>query len=311
MTFTQLEYAIAVDQYRHFAKAAAVCFVTQPTLSMQLHKLEQELGIKLFDRSKQPVVPTTGGSEVIAYARKIIDERNNLTDHLQLHKGILAGDLKIGVIPTLAPYLLPLFIPSFTKNYPGIKLIVNEMTTNIIVEQLKEGKIDAGILVTPLHEAGIKEDVLFYEEMMAYISPKNTAYKKTYVLPQDIDPNKLWLLEEGHCFRTQIANLCQLRKASAEGSHFEYEAGSLETLRRLVELNDGITILPELATLELSRKQKSFIRHFKNPVPMREVSIVLHRDHLKKRMVEALKKEVLAAIPVKTGKNRAKKIIPI
>lgn len=311
MTFTQLEYAIAVDTYRHFAKAAAASYVTQPTLSMQLHKLEEELGIRIFDRSKQPVIPTAVGTEVIAYARKIIEERNNLSDFLQLKKGVLAGELKVAIIPTLAPYLLPLFIPSFTKKYPLIKLIINEMTTDTIISRLREGRIDTGILVTPLHEAGIKETVLFYEEMVAYISPKNAAFKKTYVLPTDIDPNKLWLLEEGHCFRTQIANLCQLRKASVEGSHFDYEAGSLETLRRLVDLNDGITILPELAIRELSPKQKKLVRQFKKPTPMREVSIVTHRDHLKKRMIDALHREIINAIPDKVEKNKSQNIIPI
>lgn len=311
MTFTQLEYAVAVDTWRHFAKAAATCFVTQPTLSMQLHKLEQELGVKLFDRSKMPVVTTAAGKEIITHARKIIAERDELLDFLQLRKGALAGELKIGIIPTLAPYLLPLFIPSFTKKYPEIKLIVNELTTDIIISRLREGKIDAGVLVTPLNENGIKEDVLFYEEMLAYISPKNAAYKKTYVLPGDIDPNKLWLLEEGHCFRTQIANLCQLRKASIEGSHFEYEAGSLETLRRLVEIYDGITILPELATLDMPAKQRKLLRKFKKPEPVREVSIVIHRDHLKKRFIDALKKEIINALPEKLNKSKTSLVIPL
>ncbi len=248
---------------------------------------------------------------MIAHAKKIIEERDSLNDLIQSKKGILSGELKVGIIPTLAPYLLPLFIPAFTKKFPGVKLIINELTTELIVSRLREGRIDTGILVTPLNEAGIKEYVLFYEEMLAYISPKNIAYQKTYLLPQDIDPNKLWLLEEGHCFRTQIANLCQLRKASVEGSHFEYEAGSLETLRRLVELNDGITILPELATLELSVKQKKLVRHFKKPVPMREVSIVTHRDFLKKRMIEVLKKEITDALPEKIVKNKSPNVLAI
>lgn len=311
MTFTQLEYVVAIDAYRHFAKAAAACYVTQPTLSMQLHKLEQELDIKIFDRSKQPVVPTAHGREVIAYAKKILSERDGLSDLLQVHKGVVAGELRVGIIPTLAPYLLPLFIPAFTSKQPGIKLFVNELTTELIIERLKEGRIDAGILVTPLNEPGIREDVLFYEEMMAYISPKNAAYRKTYLLPQDIDPNKLWLLEEGHCFRTQIANLCQLRKASPEGSHFEYEAGSLETLRRLVELNDGITILPELATLEFTSRQKKLVRRFKTPVPMREVSLVIHRDFLKRRMIELFRKEIIKAIPQKISRNKSTNVIPV
>jgi LysR family transcriptional regulator, hydrogen peroxide-inducible genes activator len=311
MTFVQLEYLVAVDTHRHFAKAAAACFVTQPTLSMQLQKLEEELGIRIFDRSKQPVVTTQVGTNIITQARKILTEKNNLFDFLHLHKGVLAGELKVGVIPTLAPYLLPLFIPSFTKNYPNVKLIINELTTDSIIARLKEGKIDTGILVTPLSEPGIKEQVLFYEEMLAYISSKNSAYKKTYVLPQDIDPNKLWLLEEGHCFRTQIANLCQLRRASAEGSHFEYEAGSLETLRRLVELNDGITILPELATFEMTVKQKKLLRKFRQPIPMREVSIITHRDHVKKNLIEILKKEIINCLPEKVIKNKSSMVVPI
>jgi LysR family transcriptional regulator, hydrogen peroxide-inducible genes activator len=311
MTFVQLQYLVAVDTHRHFAKAAAACFVTQPTLSMQLQKLEQELGVKIFDRSKQPVVTTHAGTELISHARKILSERNNMLDFLHLHKGILAGELKVGIIPTLAPYLLPLFIPSFTKKYPNVKLIISEMTTDVIINRLREGKIDTGVLVTPLNEAGIKEQVLFYEEMLAYISSKNAAFKKIYVLPQDIDPNKLWLLEEGHCFRTQIANLCQLRRASVEGSHFEYEAGSLETLRRLVELNDGITILPELATFEMTAKQKSLLRKFRQPIPMREVSIITHRDHVKKNLIEILKKEIITSLPEKVIKNKSSMVVPI
>ena len=311
MTFIQLEYLVAVDTHRHFAKAAAACFVTQPTLSMQLLKLEQELGIRIFDRSKQPVVTTPAGTELIAHARKILSERTNMLDFLHLHKGILAGELKVGIIPTLAPYLLPLFIPSFTKKYPNVKLIISEMTTDVILNRLREGKIDTGVLVTPLNEAGIKEHILFYEEMLAYISAKNAAFKKTYILPQDIDPNKLWLLEEGHCFRTQIANLCQLRRSSAIGSHFEYEAGSLETLRRLVELNDGITILPELATFEMTGKQKKLLRKFRQPIPMREVSIITNRDHVKKNLIEILKTEIITSLPEKVIKNKSSLIVPI
>ena len=311
MTLTQLEYIVALDTHRHFVLASEKCFVTQPTLSMQIQKLEEELGVKIFDRTKQPVIPTEIGVGIIAQARITLRESHMIKQMISDQKDTLTGELRIGIIPTLAPYLLPLFIPSFTKKHPQIKLIINEMTTETIISRLREGRIDTGILVTPLNEAGIKEYVLFYEEMMAYISPKNAAYKKTYLLPQDIDPNKLWLLEEGHCFRTQIANLCQLRKASAEGSHFEYEAGSLETLRRLVELNDGITILPELATLELSSKQKKLIRQFKKPIPMREVSIITHRDFLKKRMIEALKKDIIGALPEKIAKNKSPNVIPV
>jgi len=311
MTLVQLEYIIAVDTWRHFAEAANHCFVTQPTLSMQIQKLEEELEVKLFDRSKQPVVPTETGAEIIEQARKILAARNLLLENLQHKKGILTGELRIGIIPTLAPYLLPLFIQPFTKKYPGVKLIVNEMMTDLIISRLREGKIDAGILVTPLQETGIREHILFYEEMMAYVSKKNEVYEKTYLLPQDIDPNKLWLLEEGHCFRSQIVNLCELRKISKEGSHFEYEAGSIETLRRMVELNDGITIMPELATLDMPLRQTQLIRHFRRPVPMREVSLVVHRNYVKEKLIEVLKEEILQKVPEKIRKNKSQYTVPV
>lgn len=311
MTFTQLEYIIAVDTWRHFATAATNCFVTQPTLSMQIQKLEEELDIKIFDRSKQPVVPTETGMEIIEQARKILAERNSLLETLQSKKGILTGELRIGIIPTLAPYLLPLFIGPFTKKYPAVKLVINEMMTDHIISKLRDGKIDAGILVTPLQEAGIKEFILFYEEMMAYVSRKNAMYEKTYVLPQDIDPNKLWLLEEGHCLRSQIVNLCELRKISKAGNAFDYEAGSIETLRRMVELNDGITIIPELATLDMPLRQTQLIRHFKKPVPMREVSLVVHRNFVKKRLIDVLQQEILSTVPEKIRKNKTHNIVPV
>lgn len=311
MTFVQLEYIIALDIHRHFEAAADSCQVTQPTLSMQIRKLEEELDLKIFDRSKQPVVPTETGAAIIAQAKKLLAGRNQLLELINDKKSILSGELRIAIIPTLAPYLLPLFVQSFTRKYPDITLNVNELTTASIITALREGKIDAGILVTPLQEAGIREHPLFYEELMAYVSKKNAAYKKTYVLPQDIDPSKLWLLEEGHCFRSQIVNLCQLRKMSREGSHFNYEAGSIETLRRMVELNDGVTILPELATMDMPIRQMQLIRHFKSPVPMREVSLVVHRDFIKKRLIDVLKQEIIASIPDKIKKNRKDNVVSV
>ena len=311
MTLVQLEYLVALDKCRHFAMAADSCFVTQPTLSMQVQKLEEELGVKIFDRSKQPVIPTQAGIAIIEQARKILAEKNVMTEIAQARKGAMIGELRIGIIPTLAPYLLPLFVQSFNKKYPQVKLVVNEMMTEYIVSRLREGRIDVGILVTPLQENGIKEDVLFYEELLAYVSKRNAAYRKTYVLAKDIDPNKLWLMEEGHCFRSQIVNLCELRRASEASSRFEYEAGSIETLRRMVEINDGITILPELTTLDMTPDQSQLIRYFKKPAPMREVSIVVHRDFVKKRLIEALKQEIIAAVPEKIKKNKSLNVVPV
>jgi LysR family hydrogen peroxide-inducible transcriptional activator len=311
MTFIQLQYILAIDTYRHFETAAGHCFVTQPTLSMQVQKLEAELGLKIFDRSKQPVIPTEAGQAILEQARKIVSEMNRIGEIVQERKGLLTGELRIGIIPTLAPYLLPLFAQTFIKKYPQIKLVVHELTTEIVIRRLREARIDVGILATPLQEPGIKEHVLFYEELLVYVSEKNGAYKKNYMITKDIDPNKLWLLEEGHCFRSQVINLCELFKASKEGSHFDYEAGSFETLRKMVELNDGITILPELATLDLSGHQLKLIRHFKKPVPMREVSLVVHRDFIKQRLVKVLKQEIIEAVPEKIKKNKNLHIVPI
>ncbi|MEO6720168.1 MAG: LysR substrate-binding domain-containing protein [Ferruginibacter sp.] len=311
MTFTQLEYILAVDTYRHFAKAAQHCFVTQPTLSMQVHKLEEDLGTKIFDRSKQPVIPTEMGEDIIRQARIIIHEVKMIHQLIRDKQGILQGELRIGIIPTLAPYLLPVFLQPFLSKYPDIRIWVKEMTTDVIIEKLKAGRIDAGLLVTPLQDNTIKEYPLFYEELVAYVSKKNAAYKKSYVLADDIDLKELWLLEEGHCFRSQIINLCELRKQTQDQRHFEYEAGSLETLRKMVELHNGITILPEMATLDFSVKQMNMVRHFKAPVPVREISLVTHRDYIKKKLVDVLKEEIIATLPGKIALSKNKNIIKI
>src|SRR5450631_859195 len=176
MTFTQLEYILAIDTHRHFAKAADACFVTQPTLSMQVSKLEKTLGVKIFDRTHSPVVPTEAGKQILEQAKKILLEKSRVSEIISLKKGLLEGELRIGIIPTLAPYLLPLFVQSFTKKFPQVKLVVNEIMTEHIIQRLREGSIDAGLLVTPLQEKGIREHVLFYEELVAYVSKKNGVY---------------------------------------------------------------------------------------------------------------------------------------
>ena len=311
MTFTQLEYIIAVDTCRHFSMAAEQCFVTQPTLSMQIQKLEAELGTKIFDRSKHPVIPTESGEEIIKQARVIIHEVKMMHQSVKDKQGLVEGELKIGIIPTLAPYLLPLFLQSFLTRYPDIKIKVKEMTTEMLVENLKSGRIDAGLLVTPLQDNSIIEYPLFYEELVAYVSKSNAAFKKNYVLADDIDLRELWLLEEGHCFRSQIVSLCELKRQSNVQSHFEYEAGSVETLRKMVEMNKGITILPELATMDFSVKQQNMIRHFKSPAPVREVSLVTHRNYVKKKLVDVLKEEVLKSLPKKITMNKSGNVIKI
>lgn len=292
MNLSQLEYILAVDKHRHFAKAAKACFVTQPTLSMMIHKLEEELDIKIFDRSKKPVMPTEIGVQVIEQARKTLVESRKIKEIVGSYKDEVDGQLRLGVIPTLAPYLLPLFIQSFLKKYPLIRLKISEYTTENIIDKLEKGEIDVGILVTPLNHKYLIETPLFYETFMIYSSYQ---YDKEYLLPEDLNLHNLWLLEEGHCFRSQILNLCELRKK--EDLQLEYAAGSIETLRQLVENQQGVTILPELSTRYLSEENRSKLMPFQPPAPAREVSLVTHQDFVKKRLAKILKEEILASLP--------------
>jgi len=309
MTITQLEYIIALDTYRHFALAAEHCFVTQPTLSMQIQKLEEEFGVKIFDRTKQPVIPTEIGAGIIAQARVTLREANMLKQLINDQKDALSGELRIGIIPTLAPYLLPPLYKLMREKYPQLNLIVKEYITEHVIHELKSNRLDCGIVVTPLKDASIKEHVLFYEELFVYVSAKNALSDKKYVLAKEIDPNKLWLLEEGHCFRSQILNLCELRKST--DLHFKYETGNIETLRRMVDKSDGITILPELAIMEFDKPQLKLVKQLKKPSPAREVSLVTHRDHIKTKLIKTLREEILNIVPPQMQKLRNKKVVEI
>ncbi|MFZ5970531.1 MAG: LysR substrate-binding domain-containing protein [Bacteroidota bacterium] len=309
MTLTQLEYIVALDTYRHFVLASDKCFVTQPTLSMQIQKLEEELGVKLFDRTKQPVIPTDIGASIIAQARVILREAELIKQIINDQKDTLTGELRIGIIPTLAPYLLPPLYKHMRERYPQLNLVIKETITEEVVNELKHNRLDCGIVVTPLKDASIKEDVLFYEELFVYVSKKNALVDKKYVLANEIDPDKLWLLEEGHCFRSQILNLCELRKHS--DFHFQYETGSIETLKRMVDRSDGMTILPELAVMEFSKPQMKLVKRLKDPSPAREVSLVTHRDHIKTRLIKTLKEEILDIVPKQMQKLNNKKVVDI
>ncbi len=311
MTITQLEYIVAVDTYRSFVSAADKCFVTQPTLSMQVQKLEDTLGVKLFDRSKQPVTPTEIGSEIIAQARILLSESEKIKEIITDRQKELSGELKVGIIPTIAPYILPKILHGFIEKYPQVKLIVWEQTTEQIIQQLKLGMIDCGILSTPLHESNLTEVPVFYENFVAYVSKNSKLSKKKNISPDDIDMEEIWILNEGHCMREQVLNICQRRKATQGFKHFEYNTGSVETLKRMVDQNNGATILPELALSDLTDKQLDKVRYFKSPEPAREVSIVIQRNFLKRRMIEALKTEILEFLPKRMKSKKKKEVIDI
>ena len=309
MTLTQLEYIITLDTYRHFVLASEKCFITQPTLSMQIQKLEEELGIKIFDRTKQPVIPTELGGSIIAQARIILREANKIKQIINEQKDSMTGEIRLGIIPTLAPYLLPPLFQRMSEKYPQLNLVIKETITEEVIHELKNDQLDCGLVVTPLKDNSIKEDILFYEELFVYVSAKNALYNKKYVLATEIDPSQLWLLEEGHCFRSQILNLCELRKHS--DLNFKYETGNIETLKRMVDKSDGITILPELAVMEFSKAQMKLVKRLREPVPAREVSLVTHRDHFKTKLIKTLKEEILTIIPKQMQKLQNKKVVEI
>lgn len=311
MNIQQIEYIIAVDSERHFVRAAEKCFVTQATLSMMIKKLEDELGVMIFDRSKQPVVPTDIGKKIIAQAKEALREFNKIKLQVSDERAEVSGELSIGIIPTLAPYLLPLFMNSFLKKYPKVRLKISELTTGEIINRLMNNALDAGILATPVHRPELQEEHLFYEEFVVYSSAGESVMKKKYLLAGDIDINRLWLLEEGHCLRSQVVNLCELKIKETKMHQLDFTAGSLETLKKIVESNQGITILPVLALRDMPEKQKKNIRYFRQPAPVREIGIVTYRHFVKERLLGKLKDEILFHIPAEMKAEKNKQVIEI
>lgn len=308
MTITQLEYIVAVDTYKSFGHAADKCFITQPTLSMQIQKLEEQLDVILFDRQKKPIETTEIGISVIAQAREVLKEHTKITEIIKDQKGILSGNFHIGIIPTIAPYLVPLFLLNFIEKYPDVTITISELTTAQILEQLKNGIIDCGILATPTRDAHLIETPMYWEPLVAFVSKKHPLSKQSTVRMEDIDISDVWLLNEGHCFRNQIINLCHDLQKHIADTRLNYQTGSIETLKKIVEAGKGITLLPELSISDFSAKQTNMVRYFRNPEPVREIGLIVSKSFVKKRMLEAVKNEILDIIPKKM-KDSSKKLI--
>lgn len=306
MTITQLEYAIAVYKMKNFVAAAKECHISQPTLSMQLKKLEEDLGYALFDRSKTPVLVTDKGELFIKQALVVIHEYKKLT-HLDNNR-ILEGELKIGVIPTLAPYIIPLFLKDFLKTYPKVQLTLHELQTETIIEKLLRDELDGAILATPLKDSRLIERVLFYEPFYPYISTNHPLYKEKKIHPDDIPAKDLWLLDEGHCLRTQILRYCSTAKNK---KNIQFTGGSLETLIKLVDEGLGITILPHLAT---EKVKKDRLKEFTPELPTREISLVAARTFYKEKLLDALESSLLDCLPEELPspkKGRMKILAPV
>lgn len=309
MTITQLKYLLSVAEHRNFTQAAEHCFVTQPTLSMQIQKLEDELDLQIFDRTKKPIEITRVGAMILEQAKHIVDEASRISDIVDQQKGFIGGDFTIGVIPTVMPTLLPLFLKAFNNKYPKVNLIIKEENTATIIKNLHEGKLDAAIAATPLENDGLVERPLYYEPFVAYLNHNNSLLEKKELQAEDLDDQNILLLKDGHCFRDGILNICGGLKTTNSG--FNIESGSFETLINLVDEGLGMTLLPYLNTRNLSDSKKLNIRSFKNPSPAREISLIYHKNELKLHISEALRDVISGVIRGEIAFNDVKIISPL
>lgn len=295
MNIQQLEYILAVDTYRHFAKAAEHCRVTQPTLSMMIQKLEDELGIKLFDRNAQPVRPTPAGKKVIEQARNVLYQASLIKDIVSEEEQSLKGTFRLAVLPTIAPYLLPRFFLKLSEKNPELDIRILEMKTAPTLAALSNGEIDAAIIANQPTESQLQGDVLFYEQFFGYVAKNDPIFKKELIKTSDISDERLWLLDEGHCFRDQLVRFCQMEKVKVRQA--AYRLGSLETFMRMVENGNGVTFIPELATLQLSKEQMELVRPFAFPKPTREIVFVTRKDFVRHTIAGILIESIKQSVP--------------
>ena len=285
MTLTQLQYTLAVAEEGNFTQAAEKCFVTQPTLSMQVQKLEEELAVKLFNRSTKPISLTTIGEKIIEQAKIILKEARRMDDIVSMERGIVGGNFRLGIIPTIMPTLLPLFLNTFIKKFPKVNLKIEELNTAAIVEELKNGKLDAGIAASPLEDTKLLEKPLYYEPFVGYIPQTHPLSKLKSLNPSDLEKMDILVLEDGHCFREHVLKLCQTPNPT---NSFNLKSGSFETLIHLANDGLGMTLLPYLQTRNLSLKNKENLRPFESPEPAREISLIYSKSQLKLPVIESL-----------------------
>ena len=304
MTLQQLEYILAVERYRHFGRAAEACNVTQPTLSAMIGKLEEELNAKLFDRNRQPICPTPVGEQVIRQAKEVLAQADSIKDIVEEEKHSLNGTFRVGILPTIAPYLLPRFFPQLMKKYPTLDIRVREMKTHEIKEALLQGDIDAGILAQIEGLEEYEQTHLFYEKYEGYVSREDTLFAKETLRTSDVASSRdLWLLDEGHCFRDQMVRFCQMK--SSQTSQLAYNLGSMETFMRMVESGKGITFIPELAVMQLGSEQKELVRPFAIPVPTRQLLLITNRNFIRQTLLDVIVKEIQASVPKEMLKLKA------
>ena len=290
MNLQQLEYIIAVDRFKHFSKAADYCHVTQATLSAMIKKLEEELDAVIFDRKTSPVVTTDSGILIINHAIRIIGQVDQLRESARAASNTIQGILKVGIIPTVATTLLPIILKPILKKYPKLKLDIQELTTQDIVDKLKLGILDIGILATPLNgKSEVEESILYYESMMVYGVVND---HERFITPEEIDSEIIWLMEEGHCFREQTVKVCNLKKKNNLPKNLLFEANSFETLVNLTDEFGGITLIPELYYQGMEDKRKLKAKPFNSPLPVREISMIFYRPYAKINSINRVANEI-------------------
>ena len=309
MTITQLKYVLAVAEYKNFTVASEHCFVTQPTLSMQIQKLEDELDTQIFNRNKKPIQLTDVGAKIVDQAKIIVDESTRITDIVEQQKGFIGGDFRLAIIPTIMPTLLPLFLKTFIKKFPKVNLKIEELTTEEMVKRLTEGSIDVAIAATPLENDNIKERVLYYEPFVGFVPSEHRLFSSKTIDVENLNIDDILLLEDGHCFKENIINLCST--LSTKTQNFQLQSGSFDTLIKLSKEGLGMTLLPYLQTLDINDKDNVYLREFKEPVPAREVSIIYHKSQLKIHLIDTLKNVIDSVIRGVIAFNDVKIISPI
>lgn len=298
LTVQQLRYLIALDRHRNFGDAAMACHVSQPALSSQVKKVEDLLGVRIFDRSRQPILPTERGERVIVQARRALEQIDRIGVVASEHEGLLQGPYRLGVIPTLASTILPLFLPTFARKHPGVSLEIVEAKTEVMLRSLREGTLDAGIAATPLNLPGIGEHVICHEAFYAYLPADHPLTMRTHIRQAELLDEPVWLLGEGHCFRSQVLALCSADRKQTEAGQVTFDVSSFETLVGMVDAGFGVTILPELFVRRLTREQqRAQVRPFILPEPVREIGFLHAREHLRNTVGAELYRMLRESIP--------------
>ncbi len=309
MTLTQIEYVLAIAEHGSFVEAARKRYVTQPALTTQVKNLEEELGVMIFDRTKKPIIPTTIGKQIIEQAKEVANQSRKLHDLVGEYQRVEKGDLSIGIIPTISPYLVPLFINNFSENNKDISVSVSEEITEQIIHKLKNGQLDVGIIATPIESTGIINVPLYYEKFYAYVSRSNSNYPKPDINIGELNINDIWLLKEGNCFRDQVMNICNQSKKEAFKENFRFESHSIESLKRVVEAKNGMTLIPELSLATISSKNMDMVKDLTGTIPIREISLVVTRQFLKRRLIDRLMYSIQECLPEELKTDHGNKVV--